>query len=434
MNRYCVSGLVIAGLLLAGSTGRAPAQTGQQEVGDQHLVAEDLSAPDKTRLTALKDGTKAFAPGDKRILDKAAQWFVYRITWTQFQERKPRDGVTLATAMSVYDMLNKELYPLFIVPDPKRPSWKPNDNQQVYMARFTESLLPAIQRVLKNPRPIARVNAGLILVKLSETGQEQIAPVLLEILQDPEQIDAVKFYAVLALKNIFKGDPFREIERDAFVDKDLEAQCIEALVKFLNRKPDLRGQRFSMGEIDAFRYLRRATIRTIGETKFPAVAKRKEVLAKPALELLRIIRKDENVRPAPTISEQVEAAIGLCKLQSRNYGDYQLEYAAHELGQFLVEYGEMYENDRASKNPNPQVLKDDSLRLAKALDILKDDSKASKKSIQEMIRLGRGMLTNIAAGAQAVELRPLRQLLQQNPPSETSVYRGQPDSVIQKGG
>lgn len=412
--------LVTLGLAAVGRLAAQP----PADSGDQHLPAEELNAREKGRFEHLFNGSQPVLPQDKPLLDKAAQWQVYRVTWTKFQERRPDDGVSFTSAKSVYDVLTKDLYPHLIIPDPKRPTWRPNENQWQFMVKFTESLLPAIRKVLENPRPIARVNAGLILVKISESGQEQIVPLCVDILEDPKQLDAVKLYAVMALRNIFKGEPFREVEREAFVNKDLEARCIQDLVAFMTRKPE--GKRLSPGELDAFRYLRRSAIRALGETRYPAVAKRRVVMCRPAFELLKIVRND-GVDPEPTPSEQVEAAIGVCKLQSRNYGDYQPDYVADQLGRYLLDYGEKYEAERNAAGAKTRPWRDDSARLDQALGTFQHDRLGAKG--QKIVNTARVMLQSIVAGTQAAQLREFRLELA-TPPAENSVYRGQPDTAI----
>jgi hypothetical protein len=420
------------GVLSFGTSWGLVARLSAQDSGDQHLPADDLTPSEKSRLQSLASGSKATGPQDQALLEKAGRWFVYRATWKKYQEREPTDGATLSTGKTVWEVLQKDLYPLLVVPDPAHPTFKPNDNQVAFMAKFTEALVPPIKKVLKNPRPIARVNAAIILAKLSESGQEALAPLMLEILGDEEQLDAVKFYAVIGLKNIFKGDPFQEIEhRDAFVDKELESKCIQALEKYLLRKPNF-DKDVQPAEIDAFRYVRREAMRALGQTKFPAVAKGKVIFAKPALDLLRIVRND-GISPAPTQSEQVEAAIGLCNLQVRQYQGYQLEYVTYQLAQFLVEYGDKYERQRLSPRGLTEPWKYESARLDQALGILGAEATShAKTKAAALIGHCRDMLKSIVAGVQAAQLREIRDYLTKNPTSETTVYAGLSDSAIQK--
>jgi hypothetical protein len=409
-------------------------QATTQSSDDQHIPADEITPSEKSNLIRLSTGSKALTQADRSLLEKAAKWYAYRMTWKKYQEREPVDGVTLTTGRSVYDILKAELYPLLVVPDPTKPNFQPNDNQIAFMSKFTEALLPPLKRVLKNARPIARVNAAIVLAKLSESGQESLAPVFLEILNDSEQLEAVKLWALVGLKNTFKGDPFSQIGRDAFVDKSLEAQCVKALEDFvINRKPAF-GSDATSGEIDAYRYLRREAIRALGQTRFPALAQRKELVAKPALDLLRIIRKD-NIRPEPSPSEQIEAAIGLCNLQMRQYLGYQLEYAVYELGQFLVEYGDLYEAQRNSPTGLVDPWKSNSIRLDQALANLQTEASSHGRS-KAVVVIGhaRAMLRSIISGVGASQLRELRQYLEKNPTSETTLYQGRSDAVNKKAG
>jgi hypothetical protein len=424
--------LIVLPILIASFLAtRSLAQTRAVEEGDQFLHADDLSAQDKLRLQALHEG-KALSPSDTKLLDKAAQWFVYRVTWKKYQEREPVDGVSLSTGRSVYDILQKDLYPLLIVPDPARPTWKPNQAQFEYMQAFTKALIPHIDKVLQNPRAIARINAALILVKLSESGQEQLLDPLVKILEDNDQHDAIKFQVLVALANVFKGDPFVDPEIRGFLDHEKEGDAIKAIVNFLEkRKPPefSRTKRPSTEELEAFKYVRRQAIRTLGFVRQPIVAKRKIVISRPALALLKVVAKD-GFMPPPSLSEQVEAAISLCQLQFRLVSDYNVDYAVAQLGKFLVQFGDDYEKERAQPSKT-QSWKYDAAILGQALQAFQKEGRDSK-NVDEFAKLGSTMCKSIVEGGQASGLRDLKAWVDNHQAPGGTLYRSQPDSTVKE--
>src|SRR5947209_7322961 len=133
------------------------------EGGEKFIAIErdkELRPEDKTRLQALTQG-KPLTKNDESVLERAAQWYIYRLTWPQFQERRPPDGMTPSLARSTHDLLDRELFPL--IPLPEAGHQPLSENQQKYDQAFIRALIPPIQRVLKNTVPIARINAALVL-------------------------------------------------------------------------------------------------------------------------------------------------------------------------------------------------------------------------------------------------------------------------------
>src|SRR5262249_30805124 len=154
---------------------------------------------------------------DKGLLDRAAKHFVYRLTQPKYQFHQ--FGAT--EARGVNDLVHEAIQQIAI-PDPKK---SPNQfqNQQVYIREFGTRLVAAIQEVLKGGKPIARVNVARILAKLGETSQEALAKPMCDILEDKDQLDAVKFYVLMGLKNVFKSNP------EGIKDEDLKVRTIEVL-------------------------------------------------------------------------------------------------------------------------------------------------------------------------------------------------------------
>src|SRR4029079_10782936 len=123
---------------------------------------------------------------------------------------------------------------------------------------FSAKLIPAIKTVLKNKEAIARLNAARVLARLGECGQQNAVELLVGTLDDPEQIDAVKLYALKGVAGLFEFAQIAELT----LDKNREAACIQALLRFLARKPKLAPEA-GKRQWDAFIYLRREAGRAL---------------------------------------------------------------------------------------------------------------------------------------------------------------------------
>src|SRR5262249_253429 len=129
----------------------------------------------------------------------------------------------------------------------------------------------------------------------------------------------------------------------ALAKEDLENQIIVALVDFVLRKPNLSSNA-TPEEVEAFRYLRPQPLPPLPPPRFPAMMNKKEFIGTPtALALCRIL-VDDGISPTASLSEKLEAAIGLSQLQTNLTGgtDYYPDYAAHAVGLFIVELGKAF--------------------------------------------------------------------------------------------
>ena len=247
---------------------------------------------------------------------------------------------------------------------------------------------------------------------------------LTAVLKDPQQLDAVKFYALVGLKDLFQimnspeaGQPSK--------NRDKENETINVLLDFLKRKQE-RTDKTTPEEDDAFRYLRREAIRALGYTKYPSVKKNKVVGTQTAFELLRILRRVD-VSPPVSLSEQVEAAIGLCQLKPRESLEYQIDTVAYHLGSFISEYADLY-NQNAAKNERAGSWIYDSDRLSQALMQLQAEVPGNK-NVNDMVTISLLVLHSIE-NKQGPSLQRLGDWLKQNRPSDDKIYKGAPDSVI----
>jgi hypothetical protein len=392
---------------------------------------EELKGDEKSHLQGWHDG-KPMGSGDKKILEKAAKWYIYRLTLPQFQERIPPEGAPLSQGRSVYDLL-KELFALLVLPDPSR-NIQANDNQRRYMEEFTAALIEPIDRVLQNAKPIARINAAIVLARLGETGDEAVVKPLLKILNDKNQYDAVKLYALMGLKNVFRAKNSGDPNQPPWKDVDDRSDYARDMLEFMVRKPNLPPNA-APEEMEAFKYVRREAIRAVAQTRLPQLLKKNKPLsladrrlARPALELTRVMRND-GINPAPTFTEQIEAAIGICLMNPREDPTYHVPYALQQLGLFLVDFADKYEKDR-SKTTKSEPWQRESIRLQQALSSLEtaNASPEDKAMILKFVGLAKPMLKRIEEKSES-NVRELRNWLGTNKPGD-SLYKGDKEATI----
>jgi hypothetical protein len=417
-----VIGLVLGALVLSPQPGSAQARRGGDD--EEELRPDKLDDPERKKLQDLQSGKEVVDDTHAKLLDKAAKHFVYRLTIKKHQFKKPDEpGATSETMSALVQEATKHIP----TPDPRK--FQPlKEEQQKYVREFSKALGRAVHVVLqkKDRAPIARVNAAIILAYLGNTGVEEVADPLCEVLENKEYDDAVKLYALIGLKNLLKVRWYKneagEKSFARFKNEDRETRCAKDLVAFMNRKPDNPNV-----TAEAFQYVRREAIRALAETHLPAVGKGRSPDARPALDLLKLMRKD-GISPEPSIKEQAEAAIGLCQMQaSLKEVKYQPDYAAYHIAKTVVDFAAKYDAERGQSS---QVdWKYYARALVQALAELKNDTKSKSQYINELIARCTRVLTNIESNTPTDHLA-VNDWLDKNPPKSTQLFQGMGDAVV----
>src|SRR5262245_24180105 len=192
---HCIALVVPAFLALLPSLARGQGSLAGDDRGFISFVKP--SNFDLDRLKDFKAGklsiegsTQSEAVKNQEILDKAAKYYVFQLTDPQ---------VIKTTGYGSPGAKVDELFRNVLEPsDPKRydPDKPMTAEQQRYMSKFAALLAANVKIVLHNKEPIARVNAARIVARLAECGQQNVSDLLVETLDDPKQIDAVKIFAL----------------------------------------------------------------------------------------------------------------------------------------------------------------------------------------------------------------------------------------------
>jgi hypothetical protein len=201
-----------------------------------------------------------------------------------------------------------------------------------------------------------------VVLRLSEGGGADLADVLLAAVGHKNE--GVKYYALRGLRNLFALPK----QATPLVPPEKVETCALALTDFIQRKNGFLGTP-SRDELEGFRVLRREAIKALAQTHVPSLKDRKVL---PALVLLKVVAND-GIDPAPRIDERVEAAIGVARMRSEADKEYRPEYAAQQLGLFVVSFGNLY-NNRSSEELKPWAI--EAAQLSEALEAMKADSKS----------------------------------------------------------
>jgi hypothetical protein len=330
-------------LLIWGSGGLQCIVQGQeQQLGNQDEFKKEMDNNYYNRKSALLKGERVPAADDKKVMDVMARWYVYQVTFTSAK--------TNPTAMArVHDQLEKELVdPLLAT---RFPEGVPGNRE--FKEKLGKPLADSLRKVLTldfADNRIAIVNAALMLPVVARLKQEEVGDLLVELLNDKNRHDAVKVYAAKAMREFFPAHmvDFNDKPGDERVKRKFERDNarLQALVSFMDRKEPAPSDE---GERDVIRYLRREAIISLADIKVPALwaYKKKQVEGPAAYELLRVLVKGKGAyQPPPSLSERVEAAIGLCRLKdTAGDGDYDPSLAVYAVGLCFADYATEYKTD-----------------------------------------------------------------------------------------
>jgi hypothetical protein len=394
---------------------------------------KDVSPQNKSHLNALRDGKEAITAADKPILEQAAKFQLHRLTQEKYWRKPPPEGLTID------QMLEQDVFKYIPMPTQQKPL---NENQQKFMEAVADAFLSPIEEALHHPEPIVRVNAARILARIAESGQEKTAPVLLKVLNEKDQWDAVKFWVFRGFEGLFNASwwnaavPGNERPNHrAFKDEALENQSIQAIGDYILRKPTL-SPNASEEEVKGIQYVRREAIRALGVTKLPAIIVKKQFIGTPTSLILCKVVANDGLSPSASLSERLEAAIGLAQLQTNLVDNYQPDYAAHIVGNFIVDLANVFNNAggaAAQGTIRPYPWKLWATRLEEGLQAWKEaNPKASGPSgeyIASLVDRFTTMIRTLQKAQGLANVNDLRAWLEKPPPN-SSLFKNHPETNV----
>ncbi len=400
----------------------ARAQAGAAQLGNSAAIEKDFKLA-KGRLQEIMSGPAAKTyPAD--VLDTAAKYYVYRVTWPSVLDAKAEPGRTEPLMLVVKDF--HDHVAKVKAADPALA----NAYSPVLLDRFRELTdLP----VEGNARAI--VHGMQMLPGLARLQHDKVSKYLVELL-DPKmgKHDIIKLGAIRALREFMPVDAWiNDVDPSLLQDKfklarkagDLER--IEALTNFILRPPTYRPLPEKatpaeldahQTELDAYRYLRREALETLALAGAPAVAAfgKNQAVQGPIAPLLVRALMPGGLTPDTNLHEKNEAALGLCIMSVPNGYDPAPGY--HFVGATLVDLAKDYSEDWANiKNktlPSRFPWKITAKRWDSALKQLAANAKnapqADKSKAETLEKTGRAIMDKILV-TDAVNANPFRQAL-----------------------
>lgn len=204
---------------------------------------------------------------------------------------------------------------------------------------------------------MVKINAARMMSFLAKSGYEDMADVLIEMLNNDTLHDAVKVYALQGMGNLFATPNSERPGDSVFTKVDREAKAMSAVIAFLTRKPTI-DDKSPKEEVDGFRYVRREAIKALGQVRRPIMRIDDKVVAEPALWLLRFANADTRIAVPPSLSERLEAGVAYLQLNADKdqNADYAMWYVSGLVHEMTVQYRD-YKQLTPLDKPKPEDTK-----------------------------------------------------------------------------
>lgn len=320
----------------------------EKQLGSADIVNE-FNKSRKEREELMRGDRQPQGKEDKKLIETTARYLVYRVTWKAKNEANLKE-------MEGY---HSQLWDF--VKAVQGYGGKEGKNK-AFIDQLGKPFADALKEVFvidfKDNRA-GVINAALMLPVIATLKQEPVGDLLADLLNGKEYHDAIKVYAAKAMGEFFPARlwKFQDDPKDPTLKKKLERDTarLDALVSYIKGKST---DTLDESERDVIRYLRREAIISLAKIGVPAIksmSKEGKVYGPAAYELLRILIKgDGALDPPASLSERVEAAIGLCHLKyqlgDNDYINYDPNLAVYGVALCFLDFASEYSKDFANLN------------------------------------------------------------------------------------
>jgi hypothetical protein len=432
LRLLCLGSTTLALLILAVSVGAQERPRTLPTDGEQAFLREYQKQRQRFKVissASSEGGEKANKDSaeDQRAIDVMAQYYTYRLTWDTYHAA---GGVNT-------------LWEEFFSQVNNADSDAMRKNNPAFPEMYLKALAQRAREVMLTARPIAAVNAARMLARLAKAGSEEAGDACLDAVKDenkllePKARLGAQYWALQGLGSLLgrwaeappaEGQP-------AAARKERETNYLLALAQTAQRKLTDGPVPPAPDEVEGAQVFRREAVRALAQYRLPAVADEKGNVKVPtALVLLRVVN-DDNLSPKARIDEQIEAAIGVARVQAKALPAYQPDYAAQQIGYLVVKMGR--EARPLTKDPNKFAWKVYAARLADAIEVMRSEAKGSPDKagaayVDKMAGLALRVLKDIET-AQTIagnHNSDLNLWLADNPPPHDTLYKGLADSKV----
>jgi hypothetical protein len=336
-------------------------------------------------------------------LDAEAKYATYRFTWVTLQQSAGSIGKVYIDGIDTHVKFLAKGKPAT------------TEAIAIYSAKVTEHAV----EVLKSNKVISRVNAAHVLAKLAELGWPDLCDTLVTLLQDPDQMDAVKFYVVRGLRELAAQQP-------PVLSSERERKAADALAAFIDRKMTIVDTT-TREDVEGYRYIRREAVRALAQFRNPGAAAKGQA----GMTLLRVMAKD-GMLPVPRMDERVDAAVGIARFKSSLDRQYNPDYAIAQLGLFLDDFNR---EDTAAR----QIQKDNryfpilpwkimSSRLCEAVEMMRANGSDNAYVVKVGAECSK-LLDKLERGESA-DAEDILRIVTTTPPPSGRLYRDVDDSTV----
>jgi hypothetical protein len=328
--------VVLAIFGLAGLAGLGLAQFTEDQLGVPTDFEKSFASKPQTDFYKLLNSTAPLSEADKALLDTAAKYYVWRITWL---DNVPHSDKLVAIMKDF-----EQNYTSRVVTNKQASAAK-----DFFNAKLTESFKAVFDRKFESNR-ISTINAGQMLPIMAKGKSETFSAFLVELIKDNKKHEAVRLYGVRALAEYFPAKAFGPNDIRKVKDLDPEIDRIKTLTAYIER-PSPKGL-----TDEVFIYLRREAIQALAQAQAPAILVQKgKVEGQTVITLMNVLAK-KKMDPEATLAEKCEAALGLCNMKLNDVPDYQPQMGIYAVGvtfnDFVTGYRADYGNFAEKKRPS----------------------------------------------------------------------------------
>jgi hypothetical protein len=312
---------------------------------------------------------------------------------------------------------------------------------------FCKASIDAANEVIQKAKPIAGINAARILAaiparplernapaperewvaqvlpRLSDGNAELLATTCLARLEDRSIADGVRYWIMKTLISLLS---FPE-QKPALIKKETANKIIAASIK-LAETNRVFPKATPRQEVEGYKAYRQQAVAIVALSKTPMIDEK----TIPAFLLARFAGNDAGIVPAPRLDERLEAAIGLANLGAMDPVDYNGDYAAFWIANFVADFGTAANvniGELASARQRPWRI--EAARMSEAL--LAWKRKTKNDYVLKAITECQKVLANLELNTSSLAPE-LKTWCEANPPTNKTVIARQASTTVKPPG
>lgn len=396
MPRMAITSAVL--LLLFSASSPAQVQFESKQLGSKAEIEEPYRQK-QSEFQQLMAGTLRYeAAKHQPTAAVCTKYFVWRVTWANVQsDFKP---APLRTAM---ELVREDFENLIRRVNGENNEKNNDEAKDAICKEFTLRFQEIFDLPFEHNR-LAHVNAAMLLPDLGKTKNKAVGAYLVNMIKNPKSHEVQRMFAIRGLAEFFPAREFTVLdqERKQYVDQKVrDLELVDSLVMVIEKNWSLAGET-DVSEVEAIRYVRREAIKSLARVGTPAIEVYKGKAQGAAVHTFMRVLTDDGMSPSASLTEKIEAALGICQIKSPPPSDYDSQLGIFLVSKFLVEYANDYQNDypnfkAAGRPKHPWRFHGERLRQGLQLQAnnLNNYKDAWKDRAQELVQAANPMFNDI---------------------------------------